>query len=322
VKLDASKFFQAVEGNPDLIAFTYGFGLAPEGKAAADEFSVTDETVTTLDDGDVMIEGWAANFDGLDRENENFAPGAFQRGIKAFLGSQAALCYHHKHDQPIGRVLDLKEVEGKGLYMRARVDKQETSSPLHYIYNGIKKGTIRGLSVGGFFKRKLTEAGMRIADMDFTEISVTPVPVHSGTSLAVVAGKALESAPAPAPEEETVVEEPTTGVEELAQAVEGLNELVARFESKALPNSHDPSVASDIARLLALTSKLREAGTGIRSYAEATEELDPSGTSKGQSALKNLADAVESGCVEWEAEGHRLAAKFGPLPNIAVEFTD
>jgi hypothetical protein len=33
-----------------------------------------------------------------------------------------------------------------------------------------------------------------------TEVSVTPVPVHPGTGFAVVAGKALENTPAPAPE--------------------------------------------------------------------------------------------------------------------------
>jgi hypothetical protein len=63
---------------------------------------------------------------------------------------------------------------------------------MRWIYNAVKKGSMRGLSVGGFFKRKLTELGWRISDADFTEISVTPVPVHPGTSFAVVAGKALE----------------------------------------------------------------------------------------------------------------------------------
>ena len=150
-----------------------------------------------LDTGDLIIEGWAADFSGIDREGENFIEGAFQRGIKAFLSRQASLNYHHRNEYGIGKVLELREVEGKGLWMRARVDYQPESSPLRWIYNGIKKGTYNALSVGGFFRRKLTAAGWRIADMDFTEISVTPVPVHPGTSFAVVAGKALEPAPAP-----------------------------------------------------------------------------------------------------------------------------
>ena len=166
------------------VAFQYEFGLTAEGKAA--------DTVTVLEDGDLLIEGWAANFEGVDRQGENFTDGAFKRGIDTFLNGNASLNYHHKSDHGIGRVLELEEVEGKGLYMKARVDKQEPSSPLHYIYNGVRKGTYSGLSVGGFFNRKLTADGWKIDGCDFTEISVTPVPVHPhGTKFAVVAGKAL-----------------------------------------------------------------------------------------------------------------------------------
>jgi len=183
-------FLKPVEDNDNVVAFQYDFDL--EGKA------VEDQVVTELDNGDLVIEGYAAVFDGMDREDENFAEGAFQRGIKSFLESQASLCFHHKHDHGIGRVLELEEEEGKGLKMKARVDKQEPTSPLYYIYNGIKKGTYSGLSVGGFFKRKLTEAGRKIVDMDFTEVSITPVPVHPGTSFSVVAGKALQDLEIPA----------------------------------------------------------------------------------------------------------------------------
>lgn len=175
-----------VEGDDELVQFQYGFVL--EGKA------VDDQTVTVEENGDLIIEGYAAVFDGLDREGENFAEGAFQRGIKAFLGGQAGLCYHHKHEKLLGRVLDLHEEEGKGLKMRARVDAAIRSHPeLGVYYEQIRRGTLNALSVGGFFRRKLTDAGRKIVDMDFTEISVTPVPVHPGTHFAVVAGKALVS---------------------------------------------------------------------------------------------------------------------------------
>lgn len=179
-------YVKPLDGSDDTLAFRWDFVV--EGKALED--GTAEQTVTELENGDLLIKGYAAVWDGDDRQGENFMEGAFERGIKSFLGSQAALCFHHKHDHGIGKVLGLQE-DGKGLAIEARVDKQEPSSPLYYIYNGIKKGTYNGLSVGGFFKRKLTEAGQKISDMDFTEISVTPVPVHPGTSLSVVAGKAL-----------------------------------------------------------------------------------------------------------------------------------
>lgn len=187
-------FLRPVDGTEDTFAFRYDFAVTPEGKAVED----APQQITELEDGDLIIEGWAADFDGVDRQGENFVEGAFQRGIKSFLSNGAPLNFHHKHDHGIGKVLDLKEVPGKGLWMKARVDHQPDSSPLRYIYNAVKKGTYSGLSVGGYFKRKLTEAGWRIADMDFTEISVTPVPVKPTTAFAVLAGKALEDVEIPA----------------------------------------------------------------------------------------------------------------------------
>lgn len=143
--------------------------------------------------GDLTIEGWAVRFDGTDRQGENFIEGAFADGVKAFVGGNRPLCYHHKHDMAIGEVLSLTEVPGQGAWLKARVDYQPESSPLHWIYSAIKKGSIKGLSVGGFFRRKLTAAGQRIAAVDLTEVSVTPVPVHARTGFAVVEGKALSA---------------------------------------------------------------------------------------------------------------------------------
>lgn len=183
MEFPAGFFLKPVDGSDDLIAFQYDFGV----KALDSETP----TITETEDGDLIIEGWAAVFEGVDRQGENFAPGAFQRGVKSFLDGSAPLCFHHKRDQCLGKVLDLREEEGKGLKMKARVDFQPESSPLRYIYNQIKKGTLSALSVGGFFKRGLLEGGRRIVDMDFTEISVTPVPIHPRTNFAVVAGKAL-----------------------------------------------------------------------------------------------------------------------------------
>jgi HK97 family phage prohead protease len=180
-----------VAGSDDLFSFRFDF--IPEGKALDD---TPTDVVTEQENGDLIIEGWAAVFEGQDRQNENFIDGAFSKGIKAFLGGQAALCYHHDTGKCLGSVMELEEVEGKGLRMKARVDGAIRKHPeLGTYYEQIKKGTLRALSVGGFFKRKLTAAGQKIAACDFTEISVTPVPIHPGTNFAVVAGKALKELP-------------------------------------------------------------------------------------------------------------------------------
>ena len=153
-----------------------------EGKAVA---------ATELESGDLLVEGWVVRFDGVDRQGENFAPGALQRGIKGLLSGAAALCFHHDHSKAIGTVLGLEEVAGKGVYLRARVDRQEPGSPLRYIYEGVRKGSYKGLSVGGFFRRGLREGGTKIVDCDLVEVSITPTPVHPRTGLVTVEAKAL-----------------------------------------------------------------------------------------------------------------------------------
>jgi HK97 family phage prohead protease len=179
-------FVRPVEGDDDLFAFRFDF--MPEGKAVDDGQS---QLVEVQDNGDLIIEGYAAVWEGDDRQGENFAEGSLSRGIKSFLEGQAALCYHHKHDKLLGRFLDLKE-DGKGLKFKARVDGAIQRHPeLGVYYEQIKNGSLRGMSIGGFFRRM----GKKITNCDFTEISVTPVPVHPGTSLAVVAGKALKDMP-------------------------------------------------------------------------------------------------------------------------------
>src|SRR3954467_3064333 len=102
-----------VEDQPELLAFQYDFEL--DAKALDAE-----QVVTELDDGDLVIEGMAAVFDGIDRQNENFTEGAFKRGIDAFMsGASRPLCFHHDRKAVLGKILELEEIEGKGLRMKA-----------------------------------------------------------------------------------------------------------------------------------------------------------------------------------------------------------
>lgn len=222
IELPGDMFVRPVEGHDDLIAFRYDFAL--EGKAVDDGAA---QTITEDADGNLIIEGYAAVFDGVDREGENFAPGAFQRGIKSFLEGQSGLCFHHKHDKLLGKVLDLREEEGKGLKMRARVDAAIKKHPeLGVYYEQIKNGSLNALSVGGFFKRMAN----KIVDMDFTEISVTPVPVHPGTKFAVVAGKALASDIKDVKEVEVEGEIRDSDVEQINWMIDELNGIFDRIQ--------------------------------------------------------------------------------------------
>lgn len=171
----------------DPVGFTFDFTVSPSEKAVAGTVAYE------LDDGDLLIEGTGLNFE-VDREDEAFEDsGLLQKSLDTFIAAGGPLCWHHKRDQVLGRVLEANVIEGKGVKIKARVDCQPESSPLRGIYEQIRKGTITGLSAAGRFRRRMTPNGPRIFDSDIYEWSATAVPVGRNTTFSVIAGKALAS---------------------------------------------------------------------------------------------------------------------------------
>jgi HK97 family phage prohead protease len=143
------------------------------------------------DDGDIYFEGWASDFE-IDRQDEAFEPGAFKKSIERFLGTNPVLLYHHDYGKALG-VVEQLDLRDEGLWMRARIDRPTAGSWAEDVVHKIKKGTIKGLSVGGLFKRRKGADGKpRIFEADLAEISVTPLPVNPRT-IGAVAAKAFES---------------------------------------------------------------------------------------------------------------------------------
>ncbi len=172
--------------------FIFDFTIEPSEKA------VGDSVAYDLGDGDLLIEGVGLNFE-IDREDEAFEDSVFlQKSLDRFVSEGGPLCFHHKKDQVLGRVLSAQVIPGRGVSLKARVDHQPESSPLRVIYEQIKKGTIKHLSAGGSFKRRIASDGRpRIFDADFYEWSATATPVGRGTSFAVIGGKALSDVKMP-----------------------------------------------------------------------------------------------------------------------------
>lgn len=152
------------------------------------DFALDSQAVVELDGKALRIEGYAAGFD-RDREGEAFMPGVFDKGLEKYFKRNPVLCYHHHTDQALG-VVEQAKLDGKGLFVKARLDDPEPGTPLADVWNKVKSGTIKGFSVGGIFRRKMTPAGVRIHEADVAEISVTPVPMEPG-SLFALAGKAF-----------------------------------------------------------------------------------------------------------------------------------
>jgi HK97 family phage prohead protease len=142
---------------------------------------------TELRSGDLLLEGLAVVWDGEDFENESFARGALRETIPAFLSNQAPLLWNHRPDLGgIGRVLELEE-NSEGLRIKARVDAQPVGSPLRHIYDAIKRGSHRGASIGGFFKR----LGQKIVSVRLSEVSITALAVDPRTYVAATEVKGM-----------------------------------------------------------------------------------------------------------------------------------
>lgn len=145
------------------------------------------------DSGDLYIEGYASDF-GTDRQDEAFEPGAFEKGMEAFMRNPV-LCFHHQFDKALGQVEQF-EHRKDGLWVKARLDKPTAGSWAEDVFEKVKRGTIKAFSVGGRFKRRAPDADGRqlIHEADIAEISVTPLPVNPRTLFAV-AGKAFGEDP-------------------------------------------------------------------------------------------------------------------------------
>jgi len=152
-------------------------------------FTLDGKAVTAqAPDGKLRIEGYAATL-GLDRKDEAFLPGVFEKGLDKYFRDNPVLLYHHQYDKALGTVEDVK-LDQKGLFVKAALDPPAPGSWAEDVYNKVKSGTIKGFSIGGIFKRKMTPHGVRVHEADFAEISVTPLPLEAG-SLFALAGKAF-----------------------------------------------------------------------------------------------------------------------------------
>lgn len=148
--------------------------------------------VNETKDGDLIIEGYASDYD-TDRDGEAFEQGCFNKALERYMTTNPVILYHHKLSQALGQTLEAR-LDQKGLWVKARIDKPAPNSWAMDVFQKIKRGTIRGFSVGGQFYRKMTKAGPRIFNADIHEISVTPQPVNPRT-LYAVAQKAFPDQP-------------------------------------------------------------------------------------------------------------------------------
>lgn len=262
----------------DVADFEFGFTL--DRKA---DVSETDDTI--------IIEGYASDFE-VDRQDEAFEPGAFQKALDDYM-QNPVLLYHHKKDTALGAINEAR-LDKKGLWVRAQVPKPDEGTTLSNYYNQIKAGVLRGFSVGGRFMRRMTPDGPKIFKADLREISVTPLPVNPRTLFAV-AGKAF------------VDDEPTeTQDPDLKGLVEKLDAIDAMFTSAEEALEGKASQHPDGPKIAALQYHLQNIHTLATDMKQDSESDE----------VKSLANDVAQTAKKHLQKVHRVAAKHGPLPNL------
>lgn len=186
------------------------------------EFALEGKAVEGID-GDLYIEGYASDFD-IDRDGEYIEPGALQKALDDYM-KNPILVYHHKMSEAMGQVVEA-HVDSKGLWIKARVDQPEPGTEAANRFRQVAKGTLRGFSIGGFFRKAVERGRTMIREIDLVEISLTPTPVNPRT-LGTVVGKALESEDENSPAHES---DPMDPAEDYAEIRQKLDDVIGMLE--------------------------------------------------------------------------------------------
>ena len=211
----------------------------------------------------LKIAGYA-NTTTKDRANDIVTAEAWAKGVDNYR-KNPVLLYQHKHDNPIGRVENIR-VDRKGIFVEAAVS--EAAEKNHGVQTLIKDGALKSFSVGfrvkdGKYNRD--DDSMLITDVELLEISVVSVPCNQESLFSI--RKSFET--------DTEYEEFKKSLKEAsAEEIKMMRKIKAGVTDVSMGHYH--------------TVEMDEEGNGVTTYA---------------SHMSNHAHKVVGGVV-MEAEGH------------------
>lgn len=118
--------------------------------------------------------GYASVFDVVDQTNELVERGAFTKTIQE--RKQFPLLWNHQiQDVPLGSVIVKEDERGLRVWGKLRISSQKASE----IYELMKEGVVRGLSIGYKVIKDAYEGGVRkLKELKLYEVSLTPFPAN------------------------------------------------------------------------------------------------------------------------------------------------
>ena len=139
--------------------------------------------------GDAMqFEGYASVFGGVDSYGDTIAPGAYADTLAD--GHQIPMLFSHRHDQPIGKFLELAEDE-VGLWVKGELTRGvRLAEETHLL---MKHEAVTGMSIGYRVRgsEDLDDGLRKLTKIDLQEISVVSLPADDAARIQSVkmAGK-------------------------------------------------------------------------------------------------------------------------------------
>jgi uncharacterized protein len=188
--------------------------------------------------------GWASTYEP-DLVGDQILPGAFDRTLASWRakGLWPALLWHHKTDEPVGAIVELKATD-HGLYLRGKLASLGRGPQAREL---MQMNTLRGLSIG--FRPKTEQldstSGLnQIMDLDLHEVSLCSVPANTGALITDVC-KGLTS--------ERIAE---TRLRDLGMSRRDALAFLATVKNFESPRDSAPDVA-DVLALIAQPARMR-----------------------------------------------------------------
>lgn len=214
------------------------YDTPPPLASDAIDFSISMGTLAHINDpqGRRIFEAWAT-LSGIDWQDEEISPDAFNASARDYLARNPVILWDHKRYLPIGRCLSLTFTE-QGIYVKGEILRgreiaadwannpsldghrfpgaESIGAKCDEVWNLILQGIALGVSVSGSARMRANVYGeelgrvvSRVVEALLREISITPIAVHPGAKIvaantfakALELTKALELRPIQQPKE-------------------------------------------------------------------------------------------------------------------------
>ena len=130
----------------------------------------------------LLIAGYASTWN-LDKVGDVMNPFALDAAVATFMATNPVLLYAHRLNlPPVGRIIKAEIHRAKGLFIEAVIPRARDGTFAAEIWESVKSGLLRALSLGAVFSRRDRGTHNEIYDVPVVnEISLCPVAIEGSS---------------------------------------------------------------------------------------------------------------------------------------------